>query len=113
MTDPEIEVHSHLPCRICGGELLFSMRIPTSVTWGGQRIDGHRTATLCPHCHRDDPAAQGVLAYFTVHKRITQETIQDAGGVLREWLDHVIANPPVYTDEDLDEDIRRWESGEM
>ncbi|MGH3621926.1 MAG: DUF6300 family protein [Sciscionella sp.] len=113
MSDPDIQLHPSLPCQMCGGELLFAVQISVREDWSGQSIAGYRTATLCPHCHRNDPAAQGVLAYFTVHERITEDTLHDAAPVIRQWLDHVVANPPVYTDEELDEDIRRWEFGDM
>lgn len=111
---PRIELHPDLPCHLCGGGLLFSVRVPTQLEWaGGQSVAGSRTATLCPRCHRDDPTAQGVLAFFAVHERITHETVHEAGAVIREWIERVMKNPPTYTDEDLEEDIRRWEAGEM
>lgn len=114
MTAPRIELHPSLPCRICGSELLFAARVPTQVEWtGGQSVTGSRTVMLCPRCHRNDPAAQGVLAFFSVHERITHETVREAGAVIREWIERATANPPTCTDEDLEEDIRRWKAGEM
>ncbi|MGH3567180.1 MAG: DUF6300 family protein [Pseudonocardia sp.] len=112
--EPRIELHSSLPCHLCGGKLLFAARVPMQVEWiHGQSVAGARTVTLCPRCHRDDPAAQGVLAFFTVHECITQETVSEAGAVIREWIERATKDSPVYTDEDLDEDIRRWEAGDM
>lgn len=106
--NPEIEVRPSLPCPMCGGELLFAARVPIP------NIErGYRTATLCPTCHRDTPAAQGVLAFFAVHERITTDTLRDATGVIQQWIDHIIQNPPTYSTEDLDDDIRRWENGEL
>jgi hypothetical protein len=114
MTEPRIELHPSLPCHLCGDELLFSVRVPMQVEWtSGHSVTGSRTMTLCPQCHRGDPATQGVLAFFTVHERITHETVHEAGAVIREWIERVTKNPPTYTDEDLEEDIRRWEAGEM
>ena len=110
---PDIEVRPHLPCPRCDGELLFSVRHPVQEAWGGIPVRGCRTATLCPHCHKDAPEAQGLLAFFAVHERITEHTLRDVTGVLQEWLDYVTANPPTYTDEELDEDIRSWESGDL
>lgn len=114
MTEPRIELHPSLPCQICGGELLFAVRVPMQVEWaGGQSVASYRTVTLCPRCHRSDPATQGVLAFFAVHERVTHETVHGAGAVIREWIERVTKNPPTYTDDELEEDIRRWEAGEM
>jgi hypothetical protein len=79
----------------------------------GQSVTAARTVALCPSCHRDDPAAQGVLAFFTVHERITQDTVKEAGAVIREWIDRASRDCLAYTEDDLDEDIRRWEAGDM
>lgn len=112
--EPRIELHPNLLCQRCGGELLFSARVPMQVEWiRGQSVTGARTVALCPRCHRDNPAAQGVLAFFTMHERVTQETVSEAGAIIREWIERVTKDPPTYTDEELDEDIRRWEAGEM
>lgn len=93
--------------------LLFELRHPVTETWNGQSITGTRTVTLCPSCHRDDPAAQGVLAFFALHERITADSLDDAAPLIDEWIHHVISNPSTYTDADLDDDIRQWCAGEM
>ncbi|GAB3451160.1 DUF6300 family protein [Actinophytocola sediminis] len=114
MTGPQIELHPSLPCQVCDSDLVFAVKVPMEIEWvGGQSVTGPRTVTLCPHCHRSDSVAQGVLAFFAVHERITHETVHEAGAVIREWIERVTKNPPTYTDDDLDEDIRRWEAGEM
>lgn len=101
-------------CHRCEGPALLSVLVPHRMQLpSGGEATGRRTVVLCPRCDRDDPAAQGVLAFFTVHERITHETVESAGAVLREWITHVTEHPPVYTDEEMDEDIRRWEAGEM
>ena len=68
---------------------------------------------LCHRCDRDDPAPQGVLAYFSVHERIEKGTVGTGGLLVREWIDYISANPPACTDADLDDDIRSWEAGNM
>lgn len=112
---PEVEVVSgDLPCHRCGGPLLLALRVPHRIqTQDGREITGWRAVELCPRCDRDNRAAQGVLAYFAVEERITGTTVDQAVPVLREWIDHVLENPPSYSDAELDEDIRRWESGDM
>ncbi|ATY17195.1 hypothetical protein CU254_42255 (plasmid) [Amycolatopsis sp. AA4] len=103
-----------LNCRRCGGELLLIVRVPTTTPLpAGDTVDSYRTVELCPRCDRDDQAAQGVLACFAVHERIEHDTVNDLAPALREWLAHLAANPPTYTEAELDEDIRQWQAGEM
>lgn len=114
MTDLDIQLHPQLPCPRCGNELLFVVRVPVETERAdGRSVTTHRTVTLCPHCHRDDQTARGVIAFFTVNPRITEATLHDAAPVLQQWLEHVAANPPTYTDDDMDADIRLWKDGEM
>lgn len=117
MTYVDIEIALNrtgdLHCRRCGTALLLAAQVPTTMSIEGGEVAGRRTVELCPRCDRDDPAAQGVLAYFAVHERIEKATVDSAGHVVREWIDHIIANPPTYTDADLDDEIRLWEAGEM
>ncbi|MBB5152514.1 hypothetical protein BJ970_000048 [Saccharopolyspora phatthalungensis] len=76
----------------------------------------HRvTATVCPNCDRHHPApeVQGVSAYFTLNERITDDEIEGAAQVLSDWARYVAAHPPTYTTDDLDDEIKAWERGEM
>lgn len=79
----------------------------------GQVVSGQRTVGLCVRCDRDDMAAQGVLAFFTVYEKITEGTVRAVGPVLMEWIHHLTAHPPGCPDTDLDEEIRRWQAGEL
>lgn len=110
-----IEVHAgDAPCRRCGGRALLSVLIPHQMHMeSGAHIDGRRTVALCYRCDRNNMQAQGVLAFFAVQEHITTETVQQAGAVIHEWIERITAHPPAYTDAELDEDIRRWESGDM
>jgi hypothetical protein len=108
----EIRLHYHRVCHRCDGELLLSARARVTIDWvEGQRIPSRRTVTLCPQCHRDLPEAQGLLAFFALYSQLTRETVREATVLIREWLSTVTAT--AYTDEQLAEDIRRWEAGEM
>lgn len=102
-----------LHCRRCGRELLLAVQVPTTMSLPTGDVVCLRTVELCPHCDRDDRPAQGVLAYFAVYGRIERATVDDAAPVLREWLVHIAANPPTYSDADLDDEIQRWQAGEM
>jgi hypothetical protein len=114
---PEIQVEStgELICHRCGGPLVLTVRIPHSFTRAdGHVVSGQRAVGLCLRCDRDDLAAQGVLAFFTVHEAITEDTVRQVGPVLMEWITHLTAHPPTgCTDTDLDEEIRRWQAGEL
>lgn len=112
--NPDVEVSPERPCRRCGGALLLAVQVPVPVENArGQSVTSYRTATLCPRCDRDNRAAQGVLAFFTVHETITPETVEQAIPLLQEWVENLIQHPPVYTEQELEEDIDRWERGEM
>lgn len=63
---------------------------------------------LCARCDAADPATSGVVAFCMVHESITAETVDHAAPVIREWIDYVVAHPPTYTDQDLDEEIAHW-----
>lgn len=112
--DIQVETTGDLTCHRCEGPLLLAVQVPHSFTRAdGHVVSGQRTVGLCERCDREDPAAQGVLAFFTVHEAITEDTVHDSGPVLVEWMNHVQTHSPVYTDTDLDEEIRQWEAGEL
>jgi hypothetical protein len=111
----DIEVHQRElhPCHRCNGPLLLAVSVPHSLRRAdGVEVCGHRAVSLCPRCDIDDPAAQGVLAFFVLHASITESNLPDVALLLREWIDHVATRPPVYTDADLEEEVQQWESGE-
>jgi hypothetical protein len=100
-------------CHRCGRGLLLSVQIPATMSTPEGDATDRRTVELCHRCDRDDPGAQGVLAYFTVHERIEKATVGTGGLLVREGIDYITANPPAYTDAGLDDDIRSWEAGNM
>jgi hypothetical protein len=114
MMDVEIVLSrtADLNCHRRGRGLLLSVQIPATMSTPEGDVTGRRTVEL-HRCDRDDPAAQGVLAYFTVHERIEKATVGTGGLLVREWIDYISANPPACTDADLDDDIRSWEAGNM
>lgn len=105
---------AHISCHRCMQSLLLAVRVPHSFARPDHvEVHGWRTVPLCPRCDCDDSAAQGVLAFFTVHETITEDNVYDAGAVLRQWIEHIAAHPPMCTDADLNEEIRQWDAGEM
>jgi Family of unknown function (DUF6300) len=98
----EFEVRDNLTCHRCEGPLLLEARIPHSMTGvDGGRIVGTRGIGLCPSCDAEDPAAQGPLAYFTVHETVVDET--EAAAILSEWALRVAVRPVGIPDEDVPE----------
>jgi hypothetical protein len=52
---------------------------------------------LCPVCDRDDPRAQGLLAFFAVHETVTDATVESVAALLEEWtLDLMASIPPKF-----------------
>ena len=77
-------------CHRCENILLLAVRVPHTIeNAAGTTVRGTRTVGLCPQCDRDNPAAQGVLAFFTVNDVIDDENIASAGAVVRQWIDDV------------------------
>lgn len=108
-TDIDIRIDQMPPCGRCGGPTLLTVRVPHSLRRpDGVVVRGHRTAALCSRCDAEDPATSGVVAFFLVHESITAGTLTNAAPVIRQWIDHVVAHPPTYTNEDLDDEIALW-----
>ena len=59
----------------------------------GSQVDGTRSVGLCAGCDRDAPDAQGLLAFFTVHETVTDETMTSVAALLAEWIDRVTHHP--------------------
>lgn len=107
-----MEVGGALVCPRCSGEAYLSARVPHRMALsGGGTVRGYRTVVLCPDCDRDNPNASGVLAFFAMHERIDPGTVQEAAPLIEEWVQRSAGE--VYTDDELAEDIRLWESGDM
>lgn len=89
----------------------MSARVPHCITLsGGREVWGYRTVALCPRCHREEPHAAALLAFFAKHERIETDTVGQAAVLIRRWAEH--ASAKTYTDHDLIQDMRRFESGE-
>jgi|SRR5690606_10420790 hypothetical protein len=110
---PEVELTPQQPCARCGSPILAAVTVPVpdTRTAASRRV----TATVCPVCDRHHPApeVQGVIAYFALHERVTDDEVEGAAQVLSAWARYVAAHPPIYTSDDLDDEISAWERGEM
>jgi hypothetical protein len=111
-SEVRVEVGGALVCPRCFGDAYLSARVPHRMELSdGGTVRGYRTVVLCPDCDRDNPNAGGVLAFFAMHERIDPGTVQEAAPLIEEWVQRSAGE--VYTDDELAEDIRLWESGDM
>lgn len=109
MTDIEVAL-CEATCHRCDGPLLASIRVPHQFCRAdGGVVEGLRTVTLCRHCDGEDPSAQGVFAFFALHERIESEHVREAGDLLREWIDAVLARPAPSLEDLSIEDHPDWQ----
>jgi hypothetical protein len=67
-------------------------RLPHTLTRSDDsRVEGSRRIGLCSRCDREDPEAQGLLAFFAVHEAVTDATMPSVAELLAEWTDRVAA----------------------
>ncbi|MFJ1542311.1 DUF6300 family protein [Micromonospora chalcea] len=96
-----------LSCHRCGTELLLSSDRPHP-----RFANAIYRRNLCPQCDAADPAAHGILAFFTVHRQVTDDNIEVFGKLLREWIERT-AEPPLVTPEAFDEDVEAFNRGDF
>jgi hypothetical protein len=60
-----VEVTPPTTCHRCGGELYLTAKVPHPT------LPGTRTLSLCPRCDAHAPHAQGLLAFFAIHSRVS------------------------------------------
>ena len=115
----ELRLEDRITCHRCGGELILQARVPRPARDGDPFQGTYNTVGLCTVCDRDDPAAQGILAFFTVHPEITDTTTHTAAALIDEWANRMSARTIKPSDADADharrqddEDFLRWENGE-
>ncbi|WBC01119.1 DUF6300 family protein [Micromonospora sp. WMMA1976] len=96
-----------LPCPRCATELLLSMDRPHP-----RFLNTIYRRNLCPRCDAADPIAHGILAFFTVHRRVTEDNIAVFETLLREWIERT-AEPPSVSPEAFAEDIEAFNRGDF
>lgn len=70
----ELQLHEHLQCHRCLGPLVLTARVPYGFHRAdGLAVSGLRGISLCASCDSDDPAAQGILAYFAVNPTVVDD----------------------------------------
>ena len=71
---------------------------------------------LCPSCDRDDPAAQGLLAFFAVHQAVADDELLSVAVLITEWIDRIAArdrDAGETSDAALGDDYLRWVDGDL
>lgn len=112
--DQEIELKfaNDIACPRCGQDILCALDVPHSFRRAdGKEVHGTRAVPLCRDCDSDSEAGRGLIAFFTVHDAVGPESIDEFATLVREWASQVTV--PIVSDEDVEEDIRQWEAGEL
>jgi len=80
----ELHVRDDLQCHRCLGPLVLTARVPYSFSrTDGQVVSGLRGISLCASCDRNDPPAQGVLAYLVLNPTVADDDAFAA--LVAEW----------------------------
>lgn len=113
----EFEVSDELICHRCDGPLLLAARVPHTLTRvDGAHLEGTRGIGLCPNCDSDDPDAQGVLAFFVLHRKVSDDTVTSAAVLIDEWAQRIQDRPRPDMKEMRDaaeDEHRRWLDGDL
>lgn len=122
MSGVEINAGGVGSCHRCGdAELLLVTRVPHTITGvEGVPVAGTRGVGLCATCDRDDPDAQGVLAFFAVHEAVADDSVDTVAQLLDEWARCVAARvaagwsgPAEEDHATIDEELRRWRDDDL
>jgi hypothetical protein len=108
-----IEARS-VECHRCQGELHAAVKLPASLAgWpdGALGSGTFRIVTLCPRCDRLEPSAQGLLAFFALHREICDANLVEFGVLVQEWVHR--HPPPRHVDlVAFEEDVEAWRRGD-
>ncbi|MEU0836030.1 DUF6300 family protein [Streptomyces sp. NPDC005969] len=99
-------------CARCGGPGRVSARF--SHSWknaSGEEVPGIREATLCPVCDRDEPTADGLLAFFTVHKTLEPSELETFHNLAAAWV--AVARARQVDQQQLDDEYERSHNGKL
>jgi uncharacterized protein DUF6300 len=99
-------------CPTCGEPGLMSALVPYEMlNERGESVPGKAVAVLCATCDIDDGTAGPLIAFFTVHGQITDETLAQATPLITAWAE--TARPKPVDDDKLAADIDAWERDEL
>jgi hypothetical protein len=111
---PQINVVEALRCDRCSGQPYLTAQIPhPSYLYPELQPEfGMLTFHLCPRCDDTDPAAQGILAFFTAYPSVTPDTAEVFSRLLEEWVGRV-AVPPAVSPEAFEQDLAAFRRGDL
>ncbi|MFE7790393.1 DUF6300 family protein [Streptomyces sp. NPDC057460] len=99
-------------CARCGEPGPVSARF--SHSWknaSGEEVPGIREAILCPVCDRDEPAADGLLAFFTVHETLEASQLETFHSLAAAWV--AVARARHVNQQQLADEYERSRNGEL
>ncbi len=73
---------------------------------------GMVTFDLCPQCDKDNPQAQGLLAYFACYGAITPEALETFVVLSQQWV-RSLSTPRSVTAELFEADVDAYHRGEF
>lgn len=104
----DIQLTPQLPCSACGTELLLSATVPHP-----RFRNATTTYELCPHCHADDAAAQGLLAFFfALTPTVDAASSLSFARLVQEWLQQ-LPEPAVVSQEAFEQDVEAFHRGDF
>lgn len=103
----ETVVRPLIACHRCGGELYLT------ATVAHPSLPGRRVLPLCPRCDANDPAAQGILAFFAVHSVVDSDMFAQMRELVAGWVAARRARPSGVDTTVLDADVGAWRAGEL
>ncbi|MFB7312536.1 DUF6300 family protein [Streptomyces sp. NPDC056192] len=99
-------------CPRCGGPGPVSAQFPHSWTnASGEQVPGIREATLYRVCDRDEPAAEGLLAFFALHKTLKPSELETFHDLSAAWV--AVARARHVDQQQLADEYERSRNGEL
>lgn len=75
----------------------------------GEDVQGLSEVALCRACDYGEPAADGLLAFFTVHERLDEVDLSTFNELVVAWVD--VARHRRVDQAQLDAEYERWREG--
>ncbi|QHY95702.1 hypothetical protein SSPS47_11290 [Streptomyces sp. S4.7] len=106
----EIRLSQTPPCGHCDQPTLLTAAFPSPMTNArGDGVKGLCEVALCRTCDYGEPAANGLLAFFTVHERLDEVDLWTFNELVVAWVD--VARRRQVDQVQLDAEYERWREG--
>ncbi|MFE9868331.1 DUF6300 family protein [Streptomyces sp. NPDC005506] len=77
----------------------------------GEKVPGIREVMLCPVCNRDEPAADGLLAFLAAHETLEPSELETFHNLSAAWV--AVARARQVDQQQLDDEYERSRNGEL